>query len=76
MFNQLVRNRNGSPESQLAYPGAPSNSESARQPPVSVTPYKTYSETPALPQPPYKPYAEKPVDESPYEPYKGIWWPL
>jgi hypothetical protein len=36
------------------------------------TPYKPYSEKPALPEPPYKPYAEKPVDESLYEPYKGM----
>jgi hypothetical protein len=36
------------------------------------TPYKPYSETPALSELPYKPYAEKPVDEPPYEPYKGI----
>jgi hypothetical protein len=72
MFNQLVANRNKSPESPRANPGAPPDSESARQPPLAGTPYKPYSEKPALPEPPYKPYAEKPVDESPYEPYKGI----
>jgi hypothetical protein len=72
MFNQLVTNRNKSPESPLAHPGVPSDSESARQPPMPGTLYKPYSETPALPEPPYKPYAEKPMDESPYEPYKGM----
>jgi len=72
MFNQLVTNRHKSPESPIAHRGPPSDSESARQPPMPGTPYKPYSETPALSELPYKPYAEKPVDEPPYEPYKGI----
>jgi len=72
MFNRLVTNRNESSESPLAQTGAPSDSESAKQPPMPRTPYKPYSETPALPESRYKPYSEKPVDESPYEPYEGI----
>jgi hypothetical protein len=71
MFNQLVANRNKSPESR-ALPGAPPDTESATEPPIAVTPCRHYSEKSALHEPPYKPYTEKPVDESPYEPYKGI----
>lgn len=48
MFNHLITNRDKSPESPLAELGSPSDSESARQPPMSGTPYKPYSETPAL----------------------------
>ena len=72
MFNQLVTNRHKSPEPPPVHPGAPPDSESTRNLPLPGTPYKPYSEKPALPEPPYKPYAEKPVDESPYEPYKGM----
>jgi hypothetical protein len=72
MFSQLVTEGNKSPEALLAHLGAPPDSESTRQIPPPGTPYKPYSEKPALPERPYKPYAEKPVDESPYEPYKGI----
>ncbi|HEV2395482.1 MAG TPA: hypothetical protein VGS27_00890 [Candidatus Sulfotelmatobacter sp.] len=72
MFNQQFTNGDKSAEQPPAHPGPPPNSESIRQPPLPSNPYKPYSETPALPEPPYKPYAEDPVDESPYEPYKGI----
>jgi hypothetical protein len=72
MFNQLVTNRDKSPEQPLVHLGAPPDSESTGQPALPGTPYMPYSEKPALPEPPYKPYAEKPVDESPYEPYKGM----
>lgn len=72
MFSQLVVNQNQSLKSQLAHAGEPSDSESTREPPTPDTSYKPYSETPALPEPPYEPYSEKPVEESPYEPYKGM----
>ena len=72
MFNQLFSNRDKSAGPPLAHLGAPPDSESTGQPPLPDTPYKPYSETPELPERPYKPYAEKAVDESPYEPYKGI----
>lgn len=48
MVNQLITNRDKSPESPRAELGSPSDSESARQPPMPDTPYKPYSETPAL----------------------------
>ena len=72
MFNQLVTHPKKFLEARLAHPGAPPDSESARQTPLPETPYRPYSEGPGLPERPYKPYAEKPGDESPYEPYKGI----
>lgn len=72
MFNQLATNANKSPESPLTLPGAPPDSERAKQPPLPGIPYKPYSEKPALPEPPYKPYVEKPAHEPLYEPYKGI----
>jgi hypothetical protein len=61
MFNQLVTNRDKSPEPLLAHPEAPPDSESTGQPALPRTPYKPYSEKPARPEPPYKPYAENPV---------------
>lgn len=72
MFNKSAVHRNKSPELPLAYPGAPLDSESTRQPPLPGTSYTPYSENPAQSEPAYKPYAEKPVDDSPYEPYKDI----
>src|SRR3954465_12734151 len=59
-------------EPLLAHSGAPADSDGAKQPLPSGTPYTPYSEQPALPEVPYKPYAEKPSHEAPYEPYKGI----
>ena len=72
MFYQLFTNLDKSAEPPPAHPGAPSDSESIKQPPRPDTTYKPYSEKPVLSEPPYEPYSEKPVDESPYEPYKGI----
>ncbi len=71
-------------EPPVAYPGAPLESERARQPPLPEVPYKPYAKKPeagapykpyeqVAPAAPYKPYAKKPgAAEAPYEPYKGI----
>jgi hypothetical protein len=73
-----------SEEPPAAYPGAPLDSERAKQPPLPEVPYKPYAQRPEagapykpyeriLPETPYKPYAKKPgAVEVPYEPYKGI----
>jgi len=59
MFNQSATDKNKSPEPPLTHPGAPPDSERAKQPP--------------LPEPPYRPYAKEPGKlEAPYEPYKGM----
>jgi hypothetical protein len=62
-----------SAEPPAAYPGAPPDSERAKQPPLPEVPYKPYGEKPALPETPYQPYGKKPaLPEAPYEPYKDI----
>ena len=62
-----------SDEPPLAYPGAPLDSERAKQPPLPEAPYKPYAKKPGLPEAPYEPYAKKPgPPEPPYEPYKDI----
>jgi hypothetical protein len=48
MFNQLVTNRNKSAESPLAHPGAPPDSESARQPPMGDSRWEAVSVWPLL----------------------------
>ncbi|MGA2857434.1 MAG: hypothetical protein ABSE40_11220 [Candidatus Sulfotelmatobacter sp.] len=74
MFQQFATNANKSPEPPRTHPGAPLESERAKQPPLlPELPYEPYAEKPAMPNLPYKPYAEKPaLPESPYEPYKGM----
>jgi hypothetical protein len=72
MINPIATNGHKYLEPLLAHSGAPADSDGAKQPPLSETPYTPYSEQPALPEVPYKPYAEKPSHEAPYEPYKGI----
>lgn len=63
----------GEQEPPVAYPGAPLDSERAKQPPLPEAPYKPYADEPVLPEAPYEPYTKKPaLPESPYEPYKGI----
>jgi hypothetical protein len=71
MFKQSVTSRHKSPEAPLTHPAELPDSERAKQAPLTGTPYKPYSDKPALIEPPYKPYGEKPTLE-PYEPYKGI----
>jgi len=51
MWNQSDQNANRSPEPPLTRPGAPLDSERAKQPP--------------LPEPPYKPHSEKPLPHAP-----------
>jgi hypothetical protein len=59
MYNPLVADAQKPPEPPLTHPGAPVDSERAKQPP--------------LPEPPYRPYGEKPALHEPlYEPYKNI----
>ena len=54
------------------HPGAPSDSEGAKEP-LPRLPDAPYAEEPTLGEPPYKPYSEKPtLHDPPYEPYKGI----
>jgi hypothetical protein len=72
MINPIATNGHKYLEPLLAHSGAPADSDGAKQPPLSETPYTPYSEQPALPEVPYKPYAEKPSHEAPYEPYKGL----
>jgi len=73
MFNQFATNAIKSPEPPRTHPGAPLESERAKQPPLPEPRYEPYAEKPAMPDLPYKPYAEKPaLPESPYEPYKGM----
>ena len=52
MWNQSDQNANRSPEPPLTRPGAPLDSERAKQPP--------------LPEPPYKPYSEKTLLHAPH----------
>ncbi len=71
-------------EAPAAYPGAPPDSERAKQPPLPEAPYEPYGKKPGIAVPykpyakpaavegPYKPYAKKPGAEVPYEPYKKI----
>ena len=72
MFNPIATNGPKYFEPLLVYSGALSDSDGAKQPLLSGTPYTPYSDKPALPESPYKPYAEKPAQDAPYEPYKGI----
>lgn len=73
MFNQLVMHASKSSEPPLTHPGAPADSERAKQPPLPEPPYRPYAEKPTPPGPPYEPYAEKPAPhQAPYEPYKGM----
>jgi hypothetical protein len=73
MFNQLATQAKQVPEPPPTRARAPSDSARAEQPPAPGTPYKPYSDKPALSEPPYEPYGDKPAqDELPYEPYKGI----
>ena len=58
MFNQSVTDANISPEPPLAHPGAPLDSERAKQPPLLEPPYKPYAEKPVLTEPPYEPYKD------------------
>lgn len=62
-----------SDEAPEAYPGAPLDSERAKQPPLPEPPlYKPYAKLPADGAP-YEPYAKKPGAVEPrYEPYKDI----
>jgi len=60
-------------EPPVAYPGAPLDSERAKQPPLPEPPYKPYGEKSVVPAAPYEPYARKPaLPEVPYEPYKDM----
>jgi len=62
-----------SDEAPVAYPGAPLDSERAKQPPLAEHPYKPYAEKPEPAGAPYEPYAKKPaLPEVPYEPYKDM----
>jgi hypothetical protein len=62
-----------SDEAPVAYPGAPLDSERAKQPPLPEVPYRPYGETPGAGEVPYEPYAKKPaLPEAPYEPYKDM----
>ena len=72
MFKQSATNGNQSPGPPPMDPGGLPDSERSKQTPPAESPYRPYSEKPALPEPPYTPYADRPVEESPYEPYKGI----
>jgi len=73
MSKQFATNANKSPEPPRTHPGAPLESERAKQPPLPDPPYKPYAEKPAQPERPYKPYAEKPALPEPrYQPYKGM----
>jgi len=73
MSKQFATNANKSPEPPRTHPGAPLESERAKQPRLPEPPYKPYAEDPAMPKVPYKPYAKKPdLSEPPYEPYKGM----
>jgi hypothetical protein len=58
MINPIATNGPKYLEPLLAHSGAPADSDGAKQPPLSGTPYT--------------PYSEKPAHEAPYEPYKGI----
>ena len=72
MINPIATNGPKYLEPLLAHSGVPADSDGAKQPPLSGTPYAPYSEQPPLPEVPYKPYAEKPSHEALYEPYKGM----
>jgi len=65
--------RKKSGEAPEAYPGAPLDSERARQPPLpEAPPYKPYEKLRGD-EAPYEPYVKKPgTPEPPYEPYKNI----
>ena len=57
-------------EPPLAYPGAPLESERAKQPPLPAFLYQLDDEA-AVPEAPYQPYAKKPgTAEVPYKPYQ------
>jgi hypothetical protein len=57
-----------SEEPPLAYPGAPLDSERAKQPPLPEIPYKPYEKA-VVPEVPYEPYAKPEAGEVPYIPY-------
>jgi len=57
-----------SEEPPLAYPGAPLDSERAKQPPLPEIPYKPYEKA-VVPEVPYAPYAKPEAGEVPYIPY-------
>jgi hypothetical protein len=74
-----------SDEPPVAHPGAASESDRAKRPPLPELLYKPYAkpELPGAlyepykknpgPEAAYKPYAKKPAEsEPPYEPYKGM----
>jgi hypothetical protein len=71
MMWNLLGAADKSEEPPESYPGAPADSERAKQPPLEV-PYRPYGKKPAAPEIPYEPYAERPAPEAPYEPYKGM----
>lgn len=53
-----------------AYPGAPLESERAKQPPLPEFLYRPYDKS-AVPEAPYQPYAKKPGTSAvPYKPYQ------
>jgi hypothetical protein len=65
----LYASKKQSGEAPAAYPGAPPDSERAKQPPLPEIPYKPYEKA-ALPEA-YVPFAKKPgADEVPYKPYE------
>jgi hypothetical protein len=66
----LYASEKKSEEPPAAYPGAPPESERAKQPPLPNIPYKPYEKA-AVPTAPYEPYAKKPgAEEIPYKPYE------
>jgi hypothetical protein len=71
---KLTKAARESDEPPVAYPGAPLDSERARQPPLPEPPYKPYADEPAPAEVPYEPYADRPTapPQAPYRPYKGI----
>jgi hypothetical protein len=72
-MSNLSKGAKNSDEPPVAYPGAPLDSERAKQPPLPEVPYKPYGGKPVVPGAPYEPYAKKPAaPEAPYEPYKGL----
>src|ERR1700722_1058066 len=57
-------------EPPVAHPGAPLDSERAKQPPLPEIPYRPYEKA-VVPDAPYEPYAKKPeTAEIPYIPYE------
>jgi len=73
MFNRSASDTNKPAEPPRAHPGAPLDSERAKQPPLIEPIYEPYAPNPVPHEAPYKPYSEKPaLSEPPYEPYKGM----